>query len=163
MRLLITTCFLFALTSAAFSVECKTAAQREDYVHTLNNKIDWFLSIVEDVPGGVARQFRDVDILDERAVRSAFNHPLFLAHNVREAAAKLKDSLASAMRYSGPSRVKYAIWAVRDTGLLNEELNDYGKANSGRRIVDFRKWGFERATLLGEVTMFATCLADFPQ
>jgi hypothetical protein len=94
-RTFIASAFVFlALNGTTHAQECTTPTQREASVRKLYQEIDGFLSIVEEVPEGVARQFREVDTRNERAFRTAISHPLWQAHNVRDAADKIKKSLA---------------------------------------------------------------------
>ena len=46
----------------AFAVACATESQRKIEIERLNSSVNWFLSVVEEVPEGVARQFRDAAI-----------------------------------------------------------------------------------------------------
>ena len=82
-------------------MECATEAQRKVEIEKLNKSVDWFLSIVEEVPEGVAQQFRaavtgraaDVNGPDMNAFRQAIAHPLWATHMMREAGADIKHEL----------------------------------------------------------------------
>jgi hypothetical protein len=51
--------FVWLVPAQAFgAVECATEAQRKIEIEKLNESVDWFLSIVEEVPEGIARQFK---------------------------------------------------------------------------------------------------------
>ena len=134
-----TLCVLFVLLGPAQGkMACATQAQRETAVQRLNESIDWFLSIVEEVPEGVSRQFRDVDVRDEKAVRQAIAHSLWGAYRVRFKAAS----------------------ALTQSVYLVSELSDYADANLGGRIVDIGKWNFNYTVLPGLLEEFALCLVD---
>jgi hypothetical protein len=142
-------------------IACATQAQRETAVQRLNESIDWFLSIVEEVPEGAARQFRDVDVRNEKAVRQAIAHPLWGAYRVRYKAASLKDTLVfDRGRDSRELRLKRAISALTQSVYLVSELSDYADADLGRRIVDIEKWNFNYTVLPGLLEELALCLVD---
>jgi hypothetical protein len=155
-------CALLVLLGPAHGkIACATQAQRETAVKRLNASIDWFLSIVEEVPKGVARQFSNVDVRDEKAVRQAIAHPLWGAYRVRFKAASLKDTLVfDEVRDSRELRVKRAISALTQSVYLVSELSDYADANLGGRIVDIEKWNFNSTVLPGLLEDFALCLVD---
>jgi hypothetical protein len=155
-------CALIALLGPAQGkMACATQPQRETAVQRLNENIDWFLSVVEEVPEGVARRFRDVDVRDEKAVRQAITHPLWGAYRVRYKAVNLKSTLVpDKVRDSRELRVKKAISALTQSVYLVSELSDYADANLGGRIVDIEKWNFNSTVLPGLLEDFAFCLVD---
>jgi hypothetical protein len=152
---------LVLLGPAQGRIACGTQAQRETEVQRLNQSINWFLSLVEEVPEGVARQFREVDVRDEKAVRQAIAHPLWGAYRVRYKVANLKSSLVhDKFRDNRELRVKRAISALTQSVYLVTELSDYGDANPGGRIVDLSQWTFNYTVLPGLLEEFALCLVD---
>jgi hypothetical protein len=149
------------LGPAQGKMACATQAQRETAVQRLNESIDWFLSIVEEVPEGVARRFRGVDVRDEKAVRQAIAHPLWGAYRVRFTAVNLKTTLVlDKIRDSRELRLKRAISALTQSVYLVRELSDYADANLGGRIVDIESWNFNSTVLPGLLEEFALCLVD---
>jgi hypothetical protein len=51
-------CAMFVLLGPAQAqLACATEAQRKIEIEKLNESVDWFLSIVEEVPESIARQF----------------------------------------------------------------------------------------------------------
>jgi hypothetical protein len=102
LRAVISACcgIFFLLASAqARGMECATEAQRKVEIEELDASIDWFLSIVEEVPEGIARQFRaaaqrdEKFRRDEKAFSQAIAHPLWAAHRIREEGADIKREL----------------------------------------------------------------------
>src|SRR6266487_5507176 len=86
--------FVFLASAQARDVECTTQAQRKVEIERLNESVDWFLSIVEEVPEGIARQFRAMkNVSDWEVFRQAFAHPLWRAHKVRDPGADIKRAL----------------------------------------------------------------------
>jgi hypothetical protein len=85
-------CGIFVLLASAQArgVECATETQRKIEIESLNESVDWFLSIVEEVPEGIARQFGAAKGDDEKVFRQAIAHPLWRAHKVREAGDNIK-------------------------------------------------------------------------
>lgn len=146
--------------SMAATMECKDRVQREASVTQLTSDIDWFLSIVEDVPAGVAQQFRAVDITDRRAFQTAISHPLWQASVIRDRAADIKDSLALILSQTSDWRIKRAIMALGYSVSLTEELSAYADRNPGRRIVDTQKWAFNSRIIPLQLQRFAICLVD---
>jgi hypothetical protein len=118
--------FALTLSSACHAaMDCATASERKAAVEQLTRNVDWFLSIVEDVPTGVAQQFRAVDTSDERAFRNALSHPLWHASKIRDKAADVKDSLAITLVQTPDWRIKRAIMALGYAASLTEELSSY--------------------------------------
>jgi hypothetical protein len=154
--------FVWLVPAQAFgAVECATEAQRKIEIEKLNESVDWFLSIVEEVPEGIARQFRDVAVnwqRDDKALSQAIAHPLWEAHQIRVAGAGIKNELRP--RTSTPeANLVGAIRALRDSASFSVQLSDYADRNSGRRIVDVRDW-MRRYTLLPtDLARYAECLA----
>jgi hypothetical protein len=65
-------CVLLVLLGPAQAQDwkaCATQAEREKHVKQVNQSLDWFLAIVEEVPEGLAKQFR--------AIRSKSARPLW--------------------------------------------------------------------------------------
>jgi hypothetical protein len=152
------TVFALTLSSASHAMmDCANAWQRKASVDQLTRDVDWFLSIVEDVPAGVAQQFLAVDITDERAFRNAISHPLWQANKIRN---DIKDSLAITLVQTPEWRIKRAIMALGSGAFLIDELNDYGDKNPGRRIVDVQQWAYNYTVLVGQLQRFALCLVD---
>jgi hypothetical protein len=155
-------CALFVLLGSAHGkIACATPEQRATAAQRVHESIDWFLSIVEDVPEGVARQFRGVDIRDEQAVRRAIAHPLWAAYRVRFAAANLKTTLVfDKDRDNRQARVKRAISALTQSVYLVGELSDYADANLGGRIADIARWTHNYTVMPGLLEELALCLVD---
>ena len=156
------TVFALMLSSAshAATMECANASQRKASVGQLTSDIDWFLSIVEDVPAGVAQQFGAIDITDERAFRTAITHPLWQANTIRNKAADIKDSLALTLTQTPDWRIKRAIMALGTGASLVAELSEYADKNPGRRIVDVQQWALNYTILAAQLKRFALCLVD---
>jgi hypothetical protein len=154
-----------ACESALGCAECDTAARREERVRALTAEVDWFLSIVEEVPEGIARQFREIDPTDESALRSAFRHPLWLAQKIQEKGTEIKNQLAyvPGQRRSYKSNIKGMIVAVQVSAGLAVDLSDYATANKDRRIVDVSQWIFRYTVLPAHLALFAMCLVDYEQ
>jgi hypothetical protein len=153
------TVFALTLSSASHAMECANASQRKASVDELTRDIDWFLSIVEEVPAGVAQQFEAVKITDERAFRNAISHPLWRANKIRNEAADIKRTLA--LTLTTPDwRIKRAIMALGSSASLVEELSEYADKNPGRRIVDVQQWSYNYTVLVGQLQAFALCLVD---
>ena len=155
-----TCCALLTLLGSAQAVTCATEAQRKLEVEKLYESIDWFLSIVEEVPEGVARQFRGLDLSDERATRQAFAHPLWTAHTIREGGATIKRALGPQRPDTPENRLKWAITALGKSASFAVNLSDYADRNPGRRIVDLSDWSFRYFTLPHQISMYADCLVD---
>ena len=134
--------------------------QRKASVDELTRGVDWFLSIVEEVPAGVAQQFRTVDITDERAFRNALSHPLWQANKIRDKALDIGDSLALTLTQTPDWRIKRAIIALGTGASLVDELGEYANKNPGRRIVDVRQWAYNYTVLVYQLQRFALCLVD---
>ena len=98
----------------ARGAECATEAQRKIEIERLNESVDWFLSIVEEVPEGVTRQFKAVKPGDE-AFRRAIRHPLWSAHKVRETGADVKRALRPWIYDTPKDRCKAAIVALQQS------------------------------------------------
>jgi hypothetical protein len=157
---LLTLAMMTGAASAQLMMECATASQRKASVDELTRDIDWFLSIVEEVPAGVAQQFDAVKITDERAFRNAISHPLWQANKIRNEAADIKRSLALTLTQTPDSPIKRAIMALGSSVSLVEELSAYADKNPGRRIVDLQRWSYNYTVLVGQLQAFALCLVD---
>ena len=155
-----TCCAILTLLGSAQAVTCATEAQRKLEVEKLYGSIDWFLAIVEEVPEGIARQFRDLDLSNERATRQAFAHPLWTAHTIREGGASIKRSLGSPIPYTPEGRLKGAITALGKSASFAVNLSDYGNRNPGSRVVDLSDWSFRYFALPYQISMYADCLVD---
>jgi hypothetical protein len=156
------TVFALTLSSAsdAMAVECASESQRKASVGQLTSDIDWFLSIVEEVPAGVAQQFKAVKITDQRAFRNAISHPLWGANKIRNEASNIKGSLAFTLTQTPDWRIKRAIEALGSGGSLINELSQYADNNPGRRIVDIQQWSYNYTVLAAQLEAFALCLVD---
>jgi hypothetical protein len=126
----------------------------------LTSEVDWFLSIVEEVPAGVAQQFRAVDVSDRRAFRNAISHPLWSANKIRRKAADIKDSLTLTLIQTSDWRIKRAIMALGYSASLLGELSEYADKNPGQRIVDVQQWAYNYTVLVAQLEQFALCLVD---
>jgi hypothetical protein len=137
-------CGIFVLLASAQArgVECATEAQRKIEIEKLNESVDWFLSIVEEVPEGIARQFRAVNWRDETAFRQAIAHPLWRAHKVRETGADIKHALRPWMHDTPEDRLRAAIVALQQSASFSVALSDYVNHERGRRIIDAQNWAF---------------------
>lgn len=154
---------VFALTlsaSHAMTMECANASQREASVNELTSDIDWFLSIVEEVPAGVAQQLRAIDVTDNRAIRNAMSHPLWKANKIRDAAADIKDKLAPTLTQTPDRRIKQAIRALGNSAFFVRLLSEYADKNPGRRIVDVQQWAIKYSLVAHQLEHFALCLVD---
>jgi hypothetical protein len=133
-------CGIFVLLASAQArgVECATEAQRKIEIEKLNESVDWFLSIVEEVPEGIARQFRaTASRPDETAFRQAFAHPLWRAHTVRDTGADIKRALHPRVPDTPEGRLRMAIFALQRSAWFSVALNDYLDGDRGR-IIDTR-------------------------
>lgn len=126
----------------------------------MTDDIDWFLSIVEEVPAVAAQQFDAVRITDERAFRNAISHPLWQANKIRNQAADIKRTLALTLTQTPDWRIKRAIMALGSSAYLVEELSEYADKNPGRRIVDVQRWSYNYTVMIGRLQAFALCLVD---
>ncbi|MGA8991026.1 MAG: hypothetical protein WB500_11725 [Rhodoplanes sp.] len=153
-------CAILTLVGPAQAVTCATEAQRKLEVEKLYERIDWFLSIVEEVPEGIAAQFRRLDLKDERATRQAFAHPLWAAHTIREGGATIKRALGPQRPDTPESRLKGAIIALRASASFAVNLSDYANRNPGRRIIDLSDWSFRYFAMPYQISMYADCLVD---
>jgi hypothetical protein len=151
---------LTLLGSAQAEMTCATEVQRKLEVEKLYERIDWFLAIVEEVPEGIAGQFRRLDLSDERATRQAFAHPLWRAHTIREGGATIKHALGPQRPDTPESRLKRAIIALGNSASFAVNLSDYADRNPGRRIVDLSDWSFQYFALPHHISMYAHCLVD---
>jgi hypothetical protein len=154
---------LLGSAQAEIAMACATEEQRKLELGKLDKAIDWFLSIVEEVPEGIARQFRDIDFSDERTARRAIAHPLWRAHEIREGGAEIKGKL----RPSWPGghtpqevRLKGAITALKASASFSVALSDYAGNDRGRRIIDVSDWTFQRVFLPLSIARYANCLVD---
>jgi hypothetical protein len=145
---------------------CATEAQRKIEIEKLDKSIDWFLSIVEEVPEGIARQFRDAADdwrRDDRALSQAITHPLWAAHVIREAGADIKRKLRPT--HDTPVlHLKAAISALGEDASFRGYLSDYEARDRGRghgrRIVNTDDWIRRYHLLSFDLRRYAQCLVD---
>jgi hypothetical protein len=140
----------------ACGTECATEAQRKIEIERLNESVDWFLSIVEEVSEGVAGQFKAVKPSDE-AFRRAIRHPLWSAHKVREAGADVKRALRPRIYDTPKDRLQAAIVALQQSASFSVALNNYLDQDRGR-IIDAQNWSFRYTVLPADFAMYALCL-----
>jgi hypothetical protein len=160
--------FLLLAPAQAFGVQCATEAQRKVETERLNKSVDWFLSIVEDVPESVARQFRDavtgraaaVNGPDMNAFRQAIAHPLWATHMIRETGAGIKRELHPQTPETPVGQLQRAISALERSAPFILQLSDYTAQNRGRRIIDMRDWTRRSIDLPGDLAAYAQCLVD---
>jgi hypothetical protein len=148
--------FVLLAPAQAFGVECATEAQRKIEIETLNESVDWFLFIVEEVPEGIARQFKAVKPNDE-AFRQAIRHPLWRAHKVREVGAGIKRELRPWTYDTPKDRLRAAIVALQQSASFSVALTDYLDHDRGR-IIDAQNWSFRYTVLPADLAMYALCL-----
>jgi hypothetical protein len=152
----------------AFGVECATEPQRKIEIERLNSSVNWFLSIVEEVPEGVARQFRDavtgraaaVNGPDMNAFRQAIAHPLWATHMIKETGADIERELRPQTPDTPVAQLHRAISALEKSALFILQLSDYAAQNRGRRIIDGRDWTRRSIDLPGDLAAYAQCLVD---
>jgi hypothetical protein len=171
LRAVISACFgVFVLLAPAQArgVECAAEPQRKIEIETLSKSVDWFLSIVEDVPEGVAQQFRaavtgraaDVNGLDMNAFRQAIAHPLWATHMIRETGADINRELRPQTPDTPVAQLHRAISALEKSAPFILQLSDYAAHNRGRRIIDGRDWTRRSIDLPGDLAAYAQCLVD---
>ena len=161
---------IFALLAPAqaFGAECATEAQRKIEIETLNENVDWFLSIVEEVPEGVARQFKaavsgrvdDVNGPDMKAFRQAIAHPLWATHMIRESGADIKRELRPQTPDTPVAQLHRAISALEKSAMFILQLSDYAAKDPGRRIINVNDWTRRSTDLVVDVADYAQCLVD---
>jgi hypothetical protein len=156
--------FVLLAPAQAFGVECATEAQRKIEIERLNDSVDWFLSIVEEVPEGIARQFRaltDVNRRDEKVLSQAIAHPLlWAAHWIREAGADIKRELRPRTPDTPEGNLHGTIWALKKSASFSVQLSDYAAQNRGRRIIDVQDWIRRYSLLPLDLASYAQCLVD---
>jgi hypothetical protein len=153
--------FVLLAPAQAFGVECATEVQRKIEIERLNDSVDWFLSIVEEVPEGIARQFRaltDVKRRDEKALSQAIVHPLWAAHWVREAGADIKRELRPRTPDTPEGNLHGTIWALKKSASFSVQLSDYAAQNRGRRIINEQEWTRRYSFLPLDLASYAQCL-----
>jgi hypothetical protein len=153
--------FVLLAPAQARGVECTTEPQRKIEIEKLNNSVDWFLSIVEEVPEGIARQFRglslaDVNRRDEKALSQAIAHPLWAAHWIRESGADIKSVLSP--RNTPEANLHGAIWALKNSASFSVQLSDYAAQNRGR--INEQEWSLRYSLLPFDLADYAQCLVD---
>ena len=141
----------------SWEAACATEAERKLEVEKLDERIDWFLSIVEEVPEGIARQFRAVNTINQKAFRQAIAHPLWSAHQIRERGAKIKRELRPRID-DREARLQGAIEALEKSASFSVELSDYANQDQGRRILDKSDWASRYTTLPWEIALYVRCL-----
>jgi hypothetical protein len=160
--------FVLLAPAQAFGVECATEAQRKIEIEKLNKSVDWFLSIVEEVPEGVAQQFRaavtgraaDVNGPDMNAFRQAIAHPLWATHMMREAGADIKRELRPQTPDIPAAQLHRAISALERSAPFIHQLSDYAAKDRGRRITNVNDWTRRSIDLPGNLADYAQCLVD---
>jgi hypothetical protein len=160
LRAVVSACcgIIVLLASAqARGVECATEAQRKIEIESLNESVDWFLSIVEEVPEGIARQFGAAKADDEKVFRQAIAHPLWYAYKVREAGDNIKRALRPWMYDTPKDRLQAAIIALQYSAAFSVALNDYLDHDRGR-IIDAQNWSFRYTILPADLARYALCL-----
>jgi crotonobetainyl-CoA:carnitine CoA-transferase CaiB-like acyl-CoA transferase len=137
---------------------CAARTQRETHIRKVNERLDWFLSIVEEVPEDVARQF-DLATKHHLAWKEAIAHPQFRASQIRVGAADIKRVLGPPpQRDTRAWRARDAIAALAFGAELLGSLELYAVSNPGRRIVDTTKWSEEALELVETLHTYADCL-----
>ena len=160
--------FVLLAPAQAFAMACATEPQRKIEIERLNSSVNWFLSIVEEVPEGVARQFRDavtgnataVDGPDMNAFRQAITHPLWATHMLRETGADIERELRPQTPDTPIAQLQRAISALEKSAPFILQLRDYAAQNRGRRIIDMRDWTRRSIDLPGDLAAYAQCLVD---
>lgn len=154
-------CMMFMLQPAQATPSCDTAAERKLEIERLDESIDWFLSIVEEVPEGVARQFRAAAGINwrrnEEALNQAIAHPLWAAHEIRETGANIKRTLRPT--HDMPvAHLKAAISALEQNASFRVELSAYAAVDRGRRIINVKDWTRRYYVLSLDLEEYAQCL-----
>jgi hypothetical protein len=160
--------FVLLAPAQAFAVACATELQRKIEIERLNSSVNWFLSIVEEVPEGVARQFRDavtgnataVDGPEMNAFRQAITHPLWATHMLRETGADIGRELRPQTPDTPIAQLHRAISALEKSAPFILQLRDYAAQNRGRRIIDMRDWTRRSIDLPSDLAAYAQCLVD---
>jgi hypothetical protein len=171
LRAMVSACcgiFVLLAPAQAFGVKCATEEQRKIEIETLNKSVDWFLSIVEEVPEGVAQQFRaavtgraaDVSGPDMNAFRQAIAHPLWATHMIRETGADIKRELRPQTPDTPVAQLHRAISALEKSASFILQLSDYAAHNRGRRIIDVHDWTRRYIDLPVDLAAYAQCLVD---
>jgi hypothetical protein len=156
--------FVLQPVQAGAIPSCDTAAERKLEIEKLDESVDWFLSIVEEVPEGIARQFRDAAVdwrRDEKALNQAIAHPLWAAHVIREAGADIKRTLRPT--HDTPvAHLKAAISALGQSASFRGYLSDYEARDRGRgrRIINVDDWIRRYHLLSFDLQGYARCLVD---
>ncbi len=163
LRDVVSTCcgmiFVLLVPAEAFGVECATEAQRKIEIEKLTESVDWFLSIVEEVPEGIARQFKAARPGEKEAYRQAFAHPLWRAHKIREHGADIKRELLHSAYDKPEDRLRAAIVALQQSASFSVALSDYVDHDHGR-IVSVQDWAFRYTVLPADIALYALCLVD---
>jgi hypothetical protein len=105
---------------ARAQVSCATEAERKAEIERLNDEVDWSLRIVEEVPEGIAQQFRAVKADDDKVFRQAIAHPLWYANKVRQFGEDIKRSLRPWMYDTPQNRAKSAIVALQQSAAFSD-------------------------------------------
>jgi hypothetical protein len=149
-----------------FGAECATEAQRKIEIETLNESVDWFLSIVEEVPEGTARQFRaavtgradTVNGPDMKAFSQAIAHPLWATQMIRESGADIKRELRPQTQDTPVAQLHRTISALEKSAMFVLQLKDYQAKDRGRRIIKVDDWARRSIDLVVDVADYAQCL-----
>jgi hypothetical protein len=160
--------FVLLAPAQAFGAECATEAQRKIEIETLNESVDWFLSIVEEVPEGIARQFRaavtgradTVNGPDMKAFSQAIAHPLWATHMIREIGADIKRELLPQTPDTPVVQLHRAISALEKSAMFVLQLKDYQAKDRGRRITKVDDWTRRSIDLPADLANYAQCLVD---
>jgi hypothetical protein len=159
LRMVLSACYvMLVLLEPAQGAAYTTEAQRKVETERLYESIDWFLSIVEEVPEGIARQFEAVNRSDEKAFRQAIAHPLWGAHKIRKTGANIKQALRPWMHDTPEDRLRAAIVALQQSASFSLALSDYVDHDRGRRIINVQDWAFRYTVLPTDIAMYALCL-----
>jgi hypothetical protein len=135
---------------------CATQMQQETHIQKVNKLLDWFLSIVDEVPEDIARQFKDAHALDDKAWQVIRAHPLWRAHEIRVGAAQIRSALGP--RDSRRSRARHSIASLAFSAELFSALELYAFVNPGQRIADTTKWSEEAYELVDALHTYADCI-----
>ena len=148
--------FVLLAPAQAFAVACATEPQRKIEIERLNSSVNWFLSIVEEVPEGVARQFRDAVTGNATAVDALSAS----ASAARLTGADIERELRPQTPDTPIAQLHRAISALEKSAPFILQLRDYAAQNRGRRIIDMRDWTRRSVDLPGDLAAYAQCLVD---
>jgi hypothetical protein len=145
---------------ARAQLSCGTEEERKAEVQKLNEEVDWFLRIVEEVPEGIAQQFRAARAYDEKVFPQATTHPLWYAYQVRRHGEDIKQSLRI-WSYDMPQhRANAAIVALQKSAAFSVALSDYVDHDRQRRIINVQDWAYRYTVLPPHLALYAMCLVN---